>query len=341
LNALSVVYGRIARARRDWFERRPERRVHLGRPVISVGNLTVGGSGKTPIVAALARLLRSRGERPAILSRGYARARARDGVVVVSDGRRIVASLDESGDEPYMMAAMLEGVPVLVCESRALAGRVAARAFDCTVMLLDDGFQHVELARDVDLLVVSAEDLDDRVLPAGRLREPLETARRADAVLVHGTDADANAVAGRLGVRTAFAVRREYRPLHWLGSSRPCESQCCERIVAVAGIARPRRFFDALADMGWTVAREIAFADHHRYTPRDVERVRAAATEVGATMIVTTEKDAVRLAGVGAAPRPRSSDAGPPWAVLPVTSVIEPAEAFAAWIADRLESARR
>jgi tetraacyldisaccharide 4'-kinase len=333
LNALSVVYGRIARARRTWYERRPERRVRLERPVISVGNLTVGGSGKTPIVAAIARLLQSRGERPAILSRGYARAKASDGVVVVSDGGRVIASLAESGDEPYMLAHALEGVPVLVGQERALAGQVAVRAFDRTVMLLDDGFQHVQLARDVDLLVVSPEDLDDRVLPAGRLREPLDAARRADAVLVHGTEADANAIADRLGVPAAFAVSRHDQPLHRLGSSAPCESQCCERVVAVAGIARPRRFFDALGTLRWTVAREITFADHHRYTPRDVERVVAAARAVGATMIVTTEKDAVRLAPL--------VDGGVPWAVLPVTSIIEPADAFAAWLANRLESARR
>ena len=358
MNTLSVVYGRIARARRDWYERRPDRRVRLERPVISVGNLTVGGSGKTPIVAALARLLQSRGERPAILSRGYAREQSPDGVVVVSDGQRVIAPLESSGDEPLMLAHDLAGVPVLVCTERALAGHLAARAFGSTVLLLDDGFQHVQLARDVDLLVVSPDDLDDRVLPAGRLREPLDAAVRADAVLVHGTDSEANAVAARLGVRAAFPVAQQYQPLRWLGTSTACAQQCCERVIAVAGIARPRRFFDALASLRWTVAREIAFRDHHRYTPRDVERVTTAAREVGATMIVTTEKDAVRLAPLvdggsasafakATADRSRNppyADGGPavgvPWAVLPVIATIEPAAAFATWIADRLESAR-
>ena len=374
MNALSVVYGRIARARRDWYERRPDRRVRLERPVISVGNLTVGGSGKTPIVAALARLLRSRGERPAILSRGYARERSPDGVVVVSDGQRVIAPLESSGDEPAMLAHALAGVAVLVCAERALAGQLAVRAFGSTVLLLDDGFQHVQLARDVDLLVASPDDLDDRVLPAGRLREPLDAAARADAVLVHGTAADAATIAARLGVRAAFAVERQYQPLHWLGSSAACEQQCCERVIAVAGIARPRRFFDALANLRWTVAREMAFRDHHQYSQRDVERVTAAARDVGATMIVTTEKDAVRLAplvdGGFATRNPpyvdtrnvdtrhggRVSRSEPataftdsrrepaaivPWAVLPMTSHIEPADAFSAWLADRLESARR
>ena len=360
MNALSVVYGRIARARRDWYERRPDRRVRLARPVISVGNLTVGGSGKTPIAAAIAGLLRSWGERPAILSRGYARAKTPDGVVVVSDGQRVIASLEESGDEPYMLAHALERVPVLVSPERSLAGQVAARAFGSTVLLLDDGFQHVQLARDVDLLVVAPADLDDRVLPAGRLREPLDAARRADAVLVHGTEAEADAIAARLGVRAAFGVTRHYQPLHWLGSSTICESQCCERVVAVAGIARPRRFFDALETLRWTVVREIVFGDHHRYTPRDIARVVAAARETGATMIVTTEKDAVRLAALvsgGFASRnppyempdvgrvSRREPVAPGhdvrWAVLPVTSTIEPADAFAAWLAGRLESARR
>lgn len=351
MNALSVVYGRIASARRHWYERRPDRRVRLERPVISVGNLTVGGSGKTPLVAALARLLQSRGERPAVLSRGYARRRNPDGVVVAGDGRGAVAPLDECGDEPTMLAGALAGVPVLVCPERALAGQLAVRAFDSSVLLLDDGFQHLPLARDVDLLVVSPEDLDDRVLPAGRLREPLDAARRADAVLVHGTAAEASDVAARLGVPAAFAVTRHYQPLYWLGSTTPCGSQCCERVVAVAGIARPRRFFDALAGMRWTVAREIAFQDHHQYSPRDLARVQAAAAEVGATMIVTTEKDAVRVAALGGWVPAGDTEAGRvsqgapavavPWAVLPVTSVIEPADAFAAWLAARLESARR
>src|SRR5687768_14277849 len=163
--------------RRAWYARHPEARRRLSSPVISVGNLAVGGSGKTPVVAMLARWLVSRGERPAILTRGYGRRHAADGVLVVSDRDRVIEPVARSGDEPQMLARALAGVPVLVSSNRYLAGRLAEGRFDCTVHLLDDGFQHFALERDVDLLLVSRDDLDDTVLPGGRLREPLEAAR--------------------------------------------------------------------------------------------------------------------------------------------------------------------
>ena len=151
MNPLSAVYGRAARLRRSWYARRPHAQHRLQSPVISVGNLVVGGSGKTPVVAAVARLLLERGHRPSILSRGYARRDERDGVVVVSDGDRMIASVEASGDEPQMLARALPGVPVLVCPDRYLAGRLAETHFASTVHLLDDGFQHLQLARGTDL----------------------------------------------------------------------------------------------------------------------------------------------------------------------------------------------
>jgi tetraacyldisaccharide 4'-kinase len=181
VNVLSSLYGRAAQLRRAWYGRHPHRARHLERPVISVGNLVVGGSGKTPVVATLARLLCAAGERPAILSRGYGRRRGSDEVVVVSDGRNVLAPVSESGDEPQMLARALTGVPVLVSADRFLAATLAEQLFGCSVHLLDDGFQHVQLGREIDLLVMSRSDLDERVLPAGRLREPLESASAADA----------------------------------------------------------------------------------------------------------------------------------------------------------------
>src|SRR5205085_10887183 len=152
-------YGAAAAWRRAWYTAEPRRRRRLDRPVISVGNLRVGGSGKTPIVAYIARLLSAAGERPAILTRGYARRVARDGVTIVSDGTRVVADLDSAGDEPLMLAQGLPAVPVLVGADRYLSGRLAERRLGATVHLLDDGFQHLELAREVDLLLVSEDDL--------------------------------------------------------------------------------------------------------------------------------------------------------------------------------------
>ena len=326
MNVLSAAYGGAARLRRAWYERRPDARRRLERPVVSVGNLVVGGSGKTPVVAALARLLLAAGERPAILSRGYARRQPADGVVVVSDGSRVLESVERAGDEPLMLARALPGVPVLVAVERYLAGCVAIRQLQATVLLLDDGFQHLQLARDVDLLLVDEADVRDRVLPAGRLREPLDAAHAADAVLVPA-GGDADAVARALGVPRAFTVVREFEGLRGAdGAAVPAGPGT--RVLAVAGIARPARFFQALRALGVEVVREMTFADHHWYTPRDLARLDAAARESGAGLIVTTEKDAVRVEA-------RAAAGGVPWAALPLRAAIEPGGAFAAWLRSR------
>jgi len=358
VNVLGGVYGRATVLRRVWYERRPDRARHLERPVISVGNLVVGGSGKTPLVAALARLLASAGERPAVLSRGYGRRETPDGVVVVSDGERVLAPPAQSGDEPFMLACTLPGVPVLVSPERYFAGCLAERRFACTCHLLDDGFQHLQLARDVDLLVVSAADLEERLLPAGRLREPLAAARAADALLVPGTDADVEAVMRRTGVDTAFRVAIRYHAPQLItddpqdvgtdlsayakasadapkrGEREGARLPPARPVLAIAGIARPGRFFAALRALGWNIGRELVFRDHHWFTPRDISRIEQAAFSAGATLIITTEKDAARLS-------PSLVMAPPAWAVLPLELLVEPADQFASWLAGRLAAARR
>ena len=322
---LSAAYGRIAGLRRAWYAR-PGRRKHLAHRVISVGNLSMGGSGKTPVVAAIARLLRQQGERAAILTRGYGRRDATEGVLVVSDGRRVMEPVERSGDEPQLLARTLTGVPILVSADRYLAGVFAERQLGVTVSILDDGFQHVQLARDVDLLLVSPADLNDRVVPSGRLREPLDAARLADALLVTGTAEDVGKVAGALGHSTAFQVVQKYGALVGRGVSaspggpdnaRPTG----ERVVAFAGIARPERFFSALRSLGYDVVHEIAFPDHHWYTTRDIELIHTVARDAKA-IIVTTGKDAVRCALQ--------------CAVLPMTVDIEPAAEFEQWLIHRL-----
>jgi tetraacyldisaccharide 4'-kinase len=324
VGALSAIYGHAARLRRSWYEGHPSARRRLARPVISVGNLVVGGSGKTPVVAALARLLAESGDRPAILSRGYARRRRSEGVLVVSDGGGVRAPVEESGDEPQMLARQLRGVPVLVCPDRYLAGRLAERQFDASALLLDDGFQHLRLARSVDLLVVSRQDLAERVLPSGLLREPLSAARSADAVLVYGSAEDASHVARALGVAAAFTVVPD---LVRIGAREAATDAA--RVVAVAGIARPHRFFAALGERGFEVARELAFRDHYWFTAADIGRISAVARDIGATSIVTTEKDAVRV-------EPLVREGGVPWAVLPLEVAIEPAGEFLAWLRSRV-----
>ena len=193
MSIASAIYARMASARRRAWEQ-PGRQRRLRRPVISVGNLRVGGTGKTPVVASIARMLADMGERPAVLSRGYARRRPVDGVVVVSDGVHVRADLDRSGDEPLMLAKSIPGVAVLVGQDRYLAGRLAEERLGVTVHVLDDGFQHLPLARDTDLVLVTPEDVrDGRTLPAGRLRESLETARQAHALLVQRLHKEADA----------------------------------------------------------------------------------------------------------------------------------------------------
>ena len=331
---LAFIYAAAASARRSYYQGGGRQR-RLERPVVSVGNLRVGGTGKTPTVARIAGLLLELGERPAILSRGYGRTSAPDGVVVVSDGRRICADLDRSGDEPLMLARAIEGARVLVSPDRYLAGRLAEVHLDATVHVLDDGFQHLSLARGTDLLIVSAEDLADaRTLPAGRLRESLSAASSAHAVLVpSGTDEQVRTVAASLGVETAFRLVRttgDPRRLDLFGASAPAEASV--PVLAAAGIARPDQFFAELRSSGWDVKRTLSFPDHHRYSRADAAALVETARSAGARAIVTTEKDLVKLLPFRPLPMPVM------W--LPLTVQIEPASAFREWLAERLAAER-
>jgi tetraacyldisaccharide 4'-kinase len=332
---LGFIYGRIAHARRRWYAARPWLRHRLERPVISVGNITVGGTGKTPIVAHLASVLIGMGERPSILSRGYARHEPVDGVVLVSDGRSIRADLRRAGDEPLMLARSVPSAIVAVSPSRYLAGRLAERRAGCTVHLLDDGFQHFALERDVDLLVVDPDGLaDSRPIPSGRLREPLEVAQLADAAIVRAaTAAEAEDIGRRLGVARVFRAVRSIEATRLIEpAGRVVTPAAGTRVLAVAGIARPARFFAELKEAGWVVSGEQAFPDHHRYTARDVERIVHAARDARAVMVLTTEKDLMRLLPLRPLPIPLA------W--VPLRMSVEPAAEFRAWLGARLAEAR-
>jgi tetraacyldisaccharide 4'-kinase len=319
-----------------WYQRHPEVRRRLSRPVISVGNLTVGGSRKTPIVASLARLLLRMGERPAILSRGYARRDRAEGVVVVSDGARLSADLARAGDEPLMLARAIEGAAVLVSPDRYLAGRLAERRFNCSVHLLDDGFQTLALERDVELLLMAPDDVRAaRPLPAGRLREPLETARLADALVVtEGSETDAAELGAALGVDQVFHARRGVDTPHLVEPAGKAIAPSPETpAIAVAGVARPERFFSSLREAGWVLAREMAFPDHHPFSSSDVAAIADAARASGAQLVLTTEKDLMRLLPLRPIPVALA------W--VPLTLRIEPAPAFRVWLEERLAAARQ
>lgn len=331
MSLTSRVYASVAHARRRWYARRPDRRRHLARPVVSVGNVSVGGSGKTPVVACIARMLAEAGHRPAILTRGYARATASDGVTVVSDGTRLLADLDRAGDEPLMLARQVPAVPVLVSGDRYLAGKLAERRFGCTVHVLDDGFQHFQLHRDVDVVLLSPEEIErPATLPSGRLREPLDVVRLASAIVVGDADEEqADAVGRVVGVDTVFRLRRVHdRPRLVEPAGRLVSPAAGTRVLAVAGLARPDRFFAGLEREGWTVADRVVFGDHHRYTAADVGRIVAAMRAARAVMVLTTEKDLVRLLPLRPLPVPVA------W--VPLQVAIEPARDFGAWLAARL-----
>lgn len=290
---LHFAYGRLALARRAWYDRRPSRRRRLARPVISIGNLSVGGTGKTPLVAALASWLVAQGERPAILSRGYARKVGSAAPTLVSDGTAIRAAVDASGDEPLMLARAVPAAIVVVCADRYQAGRAAEQA-GATVHLLDDGFQHLPLARDLDVVVTPAGELERAfVLPKGRLREPVSVLRRADVLVVVGaSDEEAQAEASRVGVALGVGARRR------AGAPVPLQDPAPSAgadVVAVSAIGRPAQFTAVLRDAGWRVGHELAFRDHHWFSAADVREIARQVVRVGAAGVVTTDKDAVRL----------------------------------------------
>ncbi len=262
----------------------------LNHPVISVGNLTIGGTGKTPLVIELARRLSDAGHRPVILSRGYWR-RSR-GVVVVSRGRGPEVDWSVSGDEPQLMAIRLPGVAVVVGNDRYAAGRRAEQEGLGDLFLLDDGFQHRKLHRDVDLVAIDPAEWagPDTLLPTGRWREPRSAIRRATAACVQrglgdlGEEVDAPVPAFDVDtVVDGFVRDGELYPVDHLAGC---------RVTGFAGIAKPERFFRTLERLGVEVVERRAFPDHHRFAKKDLERL-------GGDVQITTEKDAIRL-GPGA-----------------------------------------
>jgi len=277
---LSTMYGGVVGARNVLYDRRWLRSRSLQGPVISVGNLSVGGSGKTPFVILLGELLKARGVRFDVLSRGYGRDTR--GVLLV--GLRGLPR--DFGDEPLLIARRLQA-PVVVGEDRYEAGRFAEAQFGPQIHLLDDGFQHRGLTRDFDIVLVTPEDARDRLLPGGRLREPLRSLQRADAVvLTSGASAESFPVAGKM----IWRVRRGINP-----------QNVPPRPVVFCGIARPQNFLLQLRAAGIDPVAEAFFRDHHAYTEKDVNELLQLQRQSEAGGFVTTEKDAVNLGGYLAA----------------------------------------
>lgn len=297
---LTPLYAAAVRARAAAYRHGLRRGHRLGVPVISVGNLVLGGAGKTPTTIALARDLIRRGRRPAVLTRGYLRTIADPLVVVGPDPRW---GPEQAGDEPLEIAQRLPGVPVVVDGNRRRGGEEAIRR-GADVLLLDDGFQHLAVARDLDLVVVDAGDPwgGGRLPPRGRLREPLAALGRASAVLVTKLPADHREVAARIAEEVhrhaprlpVLTARLEPTRVRSGRGVQPIAALAGARVWAFAGVGRPRAFFELLEAAGAQVVGRRCFPDHHRYTAADVAELVRSAAETGARL-VTTGKDMVKL----------------------------------------------
>jgi tetraacyldisaccharide 4'-kinase len=303
LDGAATGYRGMLRAREWLYARGVLRRRSLPCPVVSVGNLTVGGSGKTPAVMLAVRTLQARGHRPAIASRGYGR-RSR-GVRVVADPDGVRLEPEEAGDEPFLLARRLPGVPVVVGARRYEAGRVAVERFGSTAVVLDEGFQHRTVYKDLEIVMARARRPwgNGRLLPGGPLREPLAALARADLVVVSGargpdevTDVAADVARHAPGVPVVGAA---YAPVAcWDGASMRTVTLAelrGTRPLAFAGIAAPAAFRATLESAGVAPADLVEFPDHHWYGADDLARLDRRADAVGAATLVTTEKDWVRL----------------------------------------------
>ena len=310
LLAISFLYRRIVTLRLYLFRIHFMRRHQLGCPVISIGNLTVGGTGKTPVVEKLARDLTERGRRVAILSRGYKSVRRRQPgkkkahVRVVSEGGALLLDSKTAGDEPFMLAKNLRGVAVVVEKDRVECGRHAIAELGSDLLLLDDGLQYVKLHRRFDLVLVDREAPfgNEHLLPRGTLREPPENLRRATHILITKCDgSDLSSLYERIRKynRTAPILECRHRPVELqdfaTGANLPLESLQGLSAGALSAIASPESFEAGLRRLGVQLEITQSFADHHRYSKREMERFLKRCERRGVSCILTTEKDAVRM----------------------------------------------
>jgi len=308
---LSPFYSLVMRLRAFLYRARVFRVYRPPVPVISVGNLTLGGSGKTPIVQYLAKHLQARGMKPAIISRGY-RGKANSRVNIVSDGATIFLEAADAGDEPRLLAESLPGVPILTGVARKHPSRKAIE-LGADVLILDDGFQHLAVHRDTDLVLFNTDSLagNSRVFPGGDLREPVSALHRSHAFILTGTcdrNRDramrfAELLTSRFPGHPVFMAG--YRPtsLISLGGEGWCRERAIDSergtpLFAFSGIARPQAFTQTLSDMGFNIAGFRALADHQQYSQALVADLFRQATAHGAAACITTEKDMVKLKGL-------------------------------------------
>lgn len=307
LTPLAGVYGAGLRMRNWAFRNGVRTPQSLPGTVVSIGNLTAGGTGKTPAVLMLAKWASAEGYRVAVLSRGYGR-RSREEVLAVSDGTRVLADPRQAGDEPFFLASRLPGIPVIVSRKRYLAGMYAYERLGRDFFLLDDGFQHLTLRRDLDVVLIDGEFRfgNGHLLPRGPLREPLGGIARADALIVSRFREDGNGRGLLRRLEGAFpglpVVRADHVATEVVfpktGRRQGPAYLKGKRIAAFAGIARPEAFAKTLAELGADVVHFARFRDHHVFAGHEVAALIRRGSGSGAELILTTEKDWARLGSV-------------------------------------------
>jgi tetraacyldisaccharide 4'-kinase len=305
LPPLSLLYGAVTRTRLSLYRRGTFQTTKLDRPVISIGNITTGGTGKTPLVEYVAKMIAAQGKRVCILTRGYGRKDPHL-QVIVSDGYGVLASPSEAGDEPYLLATKLAGKAAVISSAdRIAAAQEAIKDFGTEVFVLDDGFQHLRLARDLNIVCIDATNPwgGGRLLPYGRLRESLEGMSRADCVVLTRCDQVESVAALReevvrlIGGRPIFESRMRSVRVVSLKNG-PETIAVPGRVGAFCAVGNPSSFFESLRQLGYELGLERAFADHHAYSQSEVDELDQLAKQTGAMALVTTAKDAVKLKGM-------------------------------------------
>jgi tetraacyldisaccharide 4'-kinase len=320
LNGLSRLFHSLVQGRLVLFRHRIKSDYHLGATVVSIGNLTVGGTGKTPVVEMLARRLQQEGRRVAILSRGYKRVKPtltarvhkrikgqkdEEPPTVVSTGEQILGDPAHAGDEPYMLARNLPGVAVVVDKDRVKAGRWAVRDFNCDTLILDDGLQYLKLRRKLDIVLVdrTAPFGNEYMLPRGTLREPPRNLRRASHIFLTKCDGGDNSeIISRIREynRTATVIECRHRPVHLQNlldpdDRKPLEYLRNRKAGTISGIAVPEGFEGILVRLGAELVLTRRYTDHHRYNEDEINECILHADDMFADCVVTTEKDSVRF----------------------------------------------
>ncbi len=299
------LYELILRLRIVLYEYNYIKPKELSKVVISVGNISLGGTGKTPLVEYIARFLMDENFDTAIISRGYKRQDSSQKETIVSDGDQLLVSLEQAGDEPFMMAEKLKGVKVIVGANRFSAGKLAIEKLGCDVILLDDGFQHLKLKRDLNIVVLDGSDPfgNGEMVPFGKLREPIYGLKRAQAIVVSRSDraVDQDLLFRVLsGLELNIPVIFSYHDFVGLkdlvsGKVAPIRKLVQAKVAVLCALGNPKIFIEDLENYQAKIVSQHLFIDHHPYQQSDIEQVVEEAKQAGAEFIITTEKDAVKL----------------------------------------------